>query len=184
MKRILICSLTAAMAAMTSVSTSAANDGVAGSSSSSGDFDITLNVPTQIIVKNFNNMLLDTTAATLGAPIVGTEDICVGGIGFASYSVNLSSQNGSSGGVGSDPFQLNGTSQNLPYTAAFIDNVANSTGTGADVNGDITGSFARNGNLDCQSDNARVFVTVDAAVWESANETSYSDTLTVTVTAL
>ncbi|MGL6159372.1 hypothetical protein [Microbulbifer sp.] len=176
--------LAAASLAAVTFNSFAATDGTVGSSNSSGNFDITLTVPTQIIVKNFDDMALNTTGATLGNPIEGTEDICVGGIGFGNYSVSLSSQNGSTGGSGTDPFQLNGVGQNLPYSAAFINNTSSTTGTAADTNGDITGSFARNGNLDCDTDNARVFVTIGATEWESAVETSYSDTLTVTVTAL
>lgn len=182
--RPLIAAAVASTSFAISFGTHAASDGIAGSSSSSGNFDITLTVPTQIIVKNFADMALNTSGATLGNPIQGSEDICVGGIGFANYSVNLSSQNGSTGGSGTAPFQLNGSGQNLPYSAAFINNTSSSSGTAADTSGDISGSFARNDNLNCGTDNARVFVSVAAADWESANETSYSDTLTVTVTAL
>lgn len=176
--------LAAASLATAAANGLAAQDGVAGSNSSSGNFDITLTVPTQIIVKNFDDMALTTTGATLGDAITGTEEFCVGGIGFASYSVNLESQNGSTGGSGSAPFQLNGSGQNLPYAAAFVNNTTSTTGDDADTNGDVPGSFPRAGNLACATDNARVIVSIDSADWESAVETSYSDTLTVTVAAL
>lgn len=181
--RITLCILAATCLTAATFHSFAATDGIADSSDSSGNFEINLTVPTQIIVKNFDDMDLNTDGATLGNTIEGTEDICVGGIGFGNYSVGLSSLNGSTGGPGSDPFQLNGTAQNLPYSAAFVDSTSSTNGTAADTNGDISGSFPRAGNLNCNTDNARVFVTIAAADWASANEISYSDTLTVTVTA-
>lgn len=185
MKKMTIRTLAVAALAAASLNTFAANDGTVGSSSSSGDFDITLTVATQIVATNFDDMPLDTASATLGNPIEGFEDICVGGIGFANYSVNLASTNGvSGGGSGSNDFQLNGSSQDLPYTASFIDNTSSTSGTAADSAGDVAGSFARTSNVACASDNARVIVSIDSADWETATEASYSDTLTVTVTAL
>jgi hypothetical protein len=145
-------------------------------------FTINLAVPTRIIVKNFDDMDLFTNTASLDQPIEGYENICVGGIGFANYTVNLSSENGSTGGSGSFPFQLNGASQNLPYTAEFINNTSSTIGIPPDANGDISQAFPRAGNENCTTDNARVIVSIAAASWESANETSYTDKLTVTVT--
>lgn len=145
-------------------------------------FTISLTVLPRIIVKNFNDVNLSAAAVTPGQPIEGYEDICVGGI-FTNYTVMLSSDSGSTGGSGSSPFQLNGVSQNLPYTAAFIDNTSSTSGITADASGNISGSFPRAGDESCNSDNARIIVSVAAADWESANETSYSDTLTVTVTS-
>nr|WP_010133618.1 hypothetical protein [Microbulbifer agarilyticus] len=184
MKKFALRSLVAAAALAAASSTFAATDGTAGPSSSNGNFDITLTVATQIITTNFDDMDLDTASATLGNPIVGYEDICVGGIGFAEYSVDLTSQNGSSGGTGSAPFQLNGTSQNLAYTAAFIDDIAATTGAQADATGEVAGTYPRVSNVACGSDNARVIVSIASSEWESATETGdYTDTLTVTVTA-
>jgi hypothetical protein len=178
--------LAAASLATLSLNVSAATNptGPSTSGSSNGDFDITLTVEEQIIVTNFDDMDLFTNTATLGQPIEGYENICVGGIGFANYGVNLSSDNGSTGGAGATPFQLNGSTQNLEYTASFINNTSSTSGTSADASGDISGSFPRASTVACATDNARVIVAVAAADWESATEASYTDTLTVTVTAL
>ncbi|MGL6159374.1 hypothetical protein [Microbulbifer sp.] len=157
------------------------NCGFFGCQNLSVDFTVNLTVPTRIIVKNFNDMPLDTVTATPGNPIEGYEDICVGGVGFANYTVNLASTNGSTGGSGTFPFQLNGVSQNLPYTSEFIDNTSSTSGFSPDANGDISQPFPRTGNENCTVDNARVIISIAAADWGSANETSYTDTVRVTV---
>ncbi|WP_193165102.1 hypothetical protein [Microbulbifer hainanensis] len=183
-KKALIISMAATLSAA-ALSVSAATQGTAGTSNSSGTIGITLNVPTQIIAKGFQDIPLTTTGAVSGDPISGFTDFCVGGIGFGQYSVQLTSANGATGGVGagSDDFDLYGTSQYLPYSASFINNTSDTTGLPADSSGDVAGSFNRVGNLGCATDNARVIVAIASADWEAATETNYSDTLTVTVTA-
>ncbi|WP_091389568.1 hypothetical protein [Microbulbifer marinus] len=167
----------------------AANDGNVATgvnAASQGDFQVNLNLGTAIVVKNLGDLTLDATTAVNGQPIVGREQICVGGVGFSSYSVDLVSTNGiTGGGAGATfGFQLNGSAQNLEYSASFADDTnLSSTGDSADSStGVVTGgSYLRNGTLGCTSDNAQVIVSVPN--WESATETTYSDTLTVTVTA-
>ena len=145
------------------------------------NFTISVTVPAMITVEDFNNIDLSSSIMP-GQPIERTEEFCVGGIGFAGYSVNLSSDSGSTGGAGSSPFQLNGEFDSLPYSVAFIDNINSGSGIAADANGNISGIFPRAEGLGCTSNNARVFIRVAAADWENAEESSYTDILTITVT--
>ncbi|WP_250459762.1 hypothetical protein [Microbulbifer litoralis] len=145
------------------------------------EFTISLAVPTRAVVENLNDMDLTSTGVSPGQPIQGFEDICVGGIGFANYNVRLESQNGStSSGAGIYPYQLNGLSESLPYDVEFIDNTSSTSGIAPTPLGNIDQSFPRNGTESCIVDNARVIVAVSD--WDSANESTYTDTLTVTVT--
>lgn len=145
------------------------------------DFTVSVTIPPRITVTNFDDMDLSGSVIA-GQPIERSEDFCVGGIGFDRYSVALSSGNGSTGGAGSSPFQLNGNFDSLPYTVAFIDNTGSNSGITADNSGQVGGTFPRTAGMNCAGDNARIFVTVATNDWENAEENSYTDTLTITVT--
>ncbi|WP_078083138.1 hypothetical protein [Microbulbifer mangrovi] len=152
---------------------------------SQGSFDIILNVNSAIVVKMLDDMTLTVDGATPDAPIVGRENICVGGIGHTQYTVNLSSTNG---GLDTGVFQLlgNGTTPDtMNYNVAFANNVID-TATGDTIvasSGDIDASpYALADNLSCASgENAQVIVSVPAAEWQAAVDAVYGDTLTVTV---
>ncbi|WP_141398476.1 MULTISPECIES: hypothetical protein [Microbulbifer] len=156
--------------------------GTPGPSDSTGTFEITLGITKQIIVTSLADLPLPSGVA--GNPITGQEDICVGGIGFERYSIDLLSANGSSGGTGTEPYELAGVNDSLPYTVEFLDNIDNSgTRYTPAADGSIADTFLRTQTLSCTTENARIYVTVLATDWESASSESYADTLTVTVTA-
>lgn len=152
---------------------------------SEGSFDIILNVNSAIVVKMLDDMTLTVDGATPDAPIVGRENICVGGIGHTLYTVNLSSTNG---GSDTGVFQLLGngaTPDTMNYDVAFAnDTDGGSTGdTIAAGTGDINASpYTLADNLSCASgENAQVIVSVPATEWQAAVDAVYGDTLTVTV---
>ena len=176
----------AATIATVSLNALAANDGnvsTGAGASSSGNFDITLNINTAIVVRNFDDMTLNVDGTTPGVDIVGRENICVGGVGVSQYSVLLDSANG----TGS--FILNGdVSHSMPYTVNYANDTAlASLGDTATDNTTIVPAtnYLVNGDLGCSGgDTSQVIVTVPATSWETATDSIYTDTLTVTVTAL
>ncbi|WP_460803411.1 hypothetical protein [Microbulbifer agarilyticus] len=145
-------------------------------------FTINLSVPRRIVVKNFDDLDLSTGSASAGQAIQGEETICVGGAGFARYRVQLSSQNGATGGAGAAPYLLTGLQSNMPYNPAFTNAVSATAGITPDSAGNIAGSFLRESGIDCTTDNATVIISIPASSWQQASEQTYTDTLTVTVT--
>lgn len=168
-----------------SLTASAAVQGDVDDVASQGSIEIILNVNSAIVVKMLDDMTLTVDGATPDAPIVGRENICVGGIGHTLYTVNLSSTNG---GSDTGVFQLLGdgtTPDTMNYNVAFANNIVD-TETGDTIvasSGDIDASpYALADNLSCASgENAQVIVSVPAAEWQAAVDAVYGDTLTVTV---
>ena len=147
-------------------------------------FTVTVTIEARIVVTRLDDIPLTRPASNTQA-IAAREDICVGGAGFSQYKVKFSSQNGSSGaGGGSYPFQLNGnnTAHSLPYAVAFAGTTTTTSGTDAASDGSVSGSFTRTADLNCSADNATIFVTIPASDWNSAIDTNYTDTLSITVT--
>jgi len=147
------------------------------------EFDITLEVEPSITIRNLGDIDLSNSGITLGQAIKGSEDFCVGGIGFSNYTVNLSSSNGSTGGGGSSSYELGGSSENIPYAVTFSDDLSGTSGIAPSGLGDVPGSFPRKTDETCLTDNARVYITVSPSDWENANEPFYTDVLTVTVSS-
>ncbi|WP_444902147.1 hypothetical protein ACJJIG_04230 [Microbulbifer sp. SSSA007] len=147
------------------------------------EFDIVLEVEPNITIRNLGDIDLSNSGITLGQIIKGSEDFCVGGIGFSNYTVNLSSSNGSTGGGGSSGYELGGSSENIPYTVTFSDDLTGTSGIAPGGLGDVPGSFSRRTDESCISDNARIYISVSPSDWENANEPFYTDVLTVTVSS-
>ncbi|WP_444892851.1 hypothetical protein ACJJIE_20960 [Microbulbifer sp. TRSA001] len=146
-------------------------------------FDIVLDVEPNIAIRNLGDIDLSNSGTLFGQAIEGSEDFCVGGIGFSGYTVNLSSANGSTGGSGSSAYELGGNSEQIPYSVAFSDNLAATSGISPDSQGDISGSFSRTSDENCLSDNARIYISIAPSDWENAGEPLYTDALTVTVSS-
>ena len=145
-------------------------------------FTLSVVIPAQIVVKNIDDIEL-TPPLDRSAPIEQEEPLCIGGYGFSRFVVRFSSDNGSTGGSGAFPFQLNGTTSGhgLPYSVAFINDLTSATGVAAASDGSVTGAFNRRSDLQCANDNARILVSLTAADWTSATDTNYQDTLRITV---
>ncbi|AWF80070.1 hypothetical protein BTJ40_04130 [Microbulbifer sp. A4B17] len=146
-------------------------------------FDIELEVEPSITIRNLGDVDLSNSGTLFGQSIEGSEDFCVGGIGFSSYTVNLSSANGSTGGGGSNAYELGGSSEQIPYSVAFSDNLGATSGVSPGSLGDVPGSFSRTEDESCLSDNARIYISVAPSDWENASEPFYTDVLTVTVSS-
>ncbi|MCW8124983.1 hypothetical protein [Microbulbifer halophilus] len=180
---------TLAAVAATALSLNAAaatNPTAATANESQGDFLITLNLTPFIIVNSFEDMTLEANA---NADISESQDICVGGFGFDDYSITFESTNGSTGGTGTDAFELLGTAAGdvVPYGVAFANNTTDTTGTDS-VDGTMGSTrFSRQATAsDCVggAENARIFVSVDSDDWQDTDDAVFEDTLTVTVSAI
>ncbi|WP_444932195.1 hypothetical protein ACJJIF_10655 [Microbulbifer sp. SSSA002] len=154
-----------------------------GASSETVQFDIVLEVEPSIAIRNLGDIDLSNSGIVFGQAIEGREDFCIGGIGFSGYTVNLSSANGSTGGAGSSAYTLGGNSEQIPYSVAFSDNLAATSGLSPDSLGDIPASFSRGADESCLSDNARIYISIAPSDWENAGEPFYTDILTVTVSS-
>ncbi|WP_444921147.1 hypothetical protein ACJJID_01335 [Microbulbifer sp. CnH-101-G] len=147
------------------------------------DFDIVLEVEPNIVIRNLGDIDLSNSGISFGQAIEGQEDFCIGGIGFDRYTVNLSSGNGSTGGSGISPYALKGAAEHMVYSVSFSDDLNGSNAKNPNNQGDIPGSFVRQSNEACISDNARVTISVAPSDWEQAGEPLYTDVLTVTVSS-
>lgn len=179
MKKTVIRTLVAATALAASMSTLAASDGTVDSSSSTGTSDITLTVGNLIIARMFDDIALSTNGASVGSDITATEEICIGGLGFTGYTVQLDSSNGT---AGTGTYTLDNGTEAISYNVAFDDDAAAASGTAPDGTGAVTGTFTNLGNLGCSTENARIFITIPAAQWEAIGSTDdFTDTLTVVI---
>ena len=140
------------------------------------DFTLTVTLEPSIGIYNLpTRMDLTNTNVMAGGNFAGSADFCVGGRGFANYSVELISAHGSTGGSGAEPYELAGladSTERLPYTAEF--NAAPGT---------ISGTFSRLADDSCSTNNASITVSVSENAWQEARQRDYADTLTVTVKA-
>ncbi|WP_346839071.1 hypothetical protein [Microbulbifer sp. SAOS-129_SWC] len=173
-------SLLATTALATSALALAATDGGAGNTST-GDLLVTLNVTQLISVGGLNDLTLDNSNDFQAA-----DDICVGQIGgVTDFSVDFSGANA----AGGNQFLLDdGTGNTLSYRVFFDNDADASDGTEADAgNGAVTptGTYTTMGALGCGDgvENSQILVQIDPSELLNATNTSYTDTLTVTVTA-
>lgn len=174
--------LAIAAIATASVTAMAARDGQVSATNSNGDFLITFNAGSRIVVKNFNDMTLTTDGATPGQPIVGYEDVCVGKIGAVTgFTVELDS---ATAGANTGNYELNGSTETIAYNVEFANDVSTTVGNGSDPDGsgNVAGPFSSLDSIACGTDNSRIIVSVPSTSWETAVDTVYTDTLTVTVT--
>jgi hypothetical protein len=147
------------------------------------EFDIVLQVEPRIVIRNLGDINLSNSGISFGQAIEGQEDFCIGGIGFDRYTVNLSSGNGSTGGTGIQPFSLKGVNEKIAYSVGFSNTLNNNTFNSPNSQGDIAGSFTRQSDEACTSDNARVYISVAPSDWEQVGEPVYTDVLTITVSS-
>lgn len=181
-------SFSAMFLSIAAISATAATDGVVGGASSEGEIGISLTVNEAIIVKNLSDIDFTVDGSTAaGTDLIGRDTFCVGGIGFTDYSIEFES-----GTAGADSgFKLVGSAPTvtMDYTVGFTTNTADTeSGTAPAGDGVMPGSFSLDGDLACAAtdtvadNNAQVVVTIPSDQWEAAAESSYSDTLYVTVT--
>lgn len=175
----------ASLAAATLNAYAATNPTAASADSSQGDFDITLNLTPHIIINSLEDM---TLTATTNSDISDSQAICVGGFGFTDFDIGFSSLNGTTGSGTSAPFVLTGATDEVFYNVAFANDEAAISGTDANNDGTMSTSFTRQATIaDCTGggvENARIFITVPESNWQNVEDSTFQDTLTVTVAAL
>ncbi|WP_444939958.1 hypothetical protein ACJJI3_12700 [Microbulbifer sp. ZKSA004] len=172
MQKNVVRTLFSAIAAGTLFSISAASMADSASASS----DITLSFTPTIEITRVENLTI--ADPTLGTDAVGTEDFCVGGLGFSTYSITFDSNDGEN----DTEFTLTDGTNNVPYSVGF-DNSTSGTFTTVTEGDALTGQ-TRNIASCGSSDNARFQITVANSAWETAtvlNGTTYTDTLLITV---
>ncbi|MCK7598419.1 hypothetical protein M0G74_14155 [Microbulbifer sp. CAU 1566] len=143
---------------------------------------ITLKIDPVIYIANVDPIILTPNPATPAA-VSQADDYCVAGIGFSSYIVNFTSANG-------DFVLKNGTNE-ISYTVGF-DDVSSSGGTPLYTTANYNENYIAQSKADTSctgtTENASFQISVTQAAWEAqATEldkgTSFTDTLTITVTA-
>lgn len=163
--------------------TAEVNPPTPGLTNSEGSIDITLTVNQGIQIQGLTDIDLALDGIAAGSNLVGRDTFCVGAVGFTGYKIQFASATATS--AATSGYELAGTAENLAYNVAFSTNTAPAA-VGAQTNSDgtMTPTYAPRAGYSCADDtehNAQVIVTVPAAVWETATETSYTDTLTITV---
>lgn len=164
------------------------NPASATAGSSSGDSLITLTLTPFIFVNNFND--IDLTASANG-DVFESDNLCVGGFGYSEYSVAFGSDNGTADAATPTAGTLllsDGGSDEIAYSVGFAKGASAVTADETSTDGAMTNHFARDPGDTitlCQGggENATLFVYVAATDWQEAEGTSYTDTLTVQVSA-
>ncbi|MCO1335688.1 hypothetical protein MO867_15230 [Microbulbifer sp. OS29] len=173
MQKTVVRSLFAAVTAGALLTASAVSMAASDSASS----DITLSFTPTIEITRVDN--LGIANPTLGTDAIGSEDFCVGGLGFSTYSITFASNDGEN----DTEFSLTDDGTNhVPYSVGFDNSLSGTFNTV--TAGDALQDQSRNASSCGSSDNARFQVTVANSDWENAtilNGTSYSDTLLITV---
>lgn len=180
----------AVLAAAALNASAASNPPGATSGSSEGSLDINLNLTPFIIVNGFEDMTLD---ATSNSDISGTDNLCVGGFGFQTFSVEFGSLNGNAKvGTSSatDPFLLvdGSTSETIPYSVGFAKGASAAAADATSNDGTLGTTFQRDAAdtisaCETGGENATLFVSVNASAWQAVDGDTFTDTLTVQVTA-
>ncbi|SHF55670.1 hypothetical protein SAMN04487965_2239 [Microbulbifer donghaiensis] len=190
MNKNFIRTLAATAAFLASASTLAFKDGTAGSTSE-GELNINLIVEKQISIAGFDkDLTLDS-----GNSYTDSENVCVGRFATDSYSVSFS---GANANAGVQEFRLSdgaATPTYVIYEVRFDDDTDAADVTAVDATTGVSaGPYITTNNLNCtgaggagDTDNAQIQVSVSAAEINAAGNSgvsSFSDVLTVTVTAL
>ncbi len=175
--------VTAAAVATGSCAALAATQGTPGATST-GTIGITLTIPHQVRITGLTDLALTYTAT---GNITGSKTFCVNDnldAGGRGYFITASSANGS----GSD-FRLTASGPlYLIYDLDYDDDTDAGTG-GASLNNAVitTTEFDSGSATDmgasCSTPNASILVTITEAAHQAAQAGSYSDTLTLLVTA-
>lgn len=149
-------------------SPSATTDGQIGATST-GSTTITVIIPSRVRVMGFNDITLGTFS---GGALTGSSPACVSRNGPGSYSVTMTSANGS--------FALKSTTQaaTIPYTVAWADNTIAYDKPVGPFPGDNASLAA------CAPVSDRLTVTVPPAHMDVAQPGAYADTLRIMVTPL
>lgn len=192
MKRTALRSLIAASLTLASLSaTAATNPSAATPNSSQGDITITLSLVPHVIITGLDDMNINATGSE---DITQTDNICIGGSGFSSFTVSFASQNGNAS-LGSpsatDPFLLvdSGTSESIPYSVAFANSAGAATADETSIDGTLSTTFTRQSGATAAhclggGENATLFVNIAAADWQGVDGSAFTDTLTVMVEAI
>ncbi|WP_237057908.1 hypothetical protein [Microbulbifer sediminum] len=144
------------------------------------DIQVNLNIPERIVVDQLDNIDLSAVAGTDAA---GADAFCVGGTGFATYSIQFDSN---AGGATNEFLLANvaDTSLTVPYSVGYSnDETATDAASFADEGVVLPGNLRRDFRCGAGYENAKLFVNVAANDWQNATGGDYSDTLTVTVVA-
>ena len=143
----------------------------------SADSTITLNLSESIQLVGVEDVTI-TDPAT-GTNATGADGFCVAGIGFSTYSITFESTDTND----DTAFSLTGATNPIPYNVGFRNDTSGSYTTVTE--GVALTSQNRNAASCSGGDNAGFQITIDNSAWEIAdvlNGTSYTDTLTITVT--
>lgn len=138
---------------------------------------ITLNLSESIELTGVENVTINNP--TTGTNATGGDDFCVAGIGFSNFSITFESTDGNDDGA----FSLTGATNPIPYTVGFRNDTSSSYTTVSE--GVALTNQNRNFSSCTGGDNAGFEIIIDNTAWEIAdvlNGTSYTDTLTITVT--
>lgn len=176
--------LIGATLALFSGATLATNDGGLATGSSTGDLDISVEIPDLVQITGLNNIDLGTYS---GSNLSGEDQVCVYRNGSGEYEITFTS--GSNNGApdaasGVAAYELeSSTGDTIAYTVDFEDSVAGAyTDTSVGINSALTGQTGDDASANCGSgNNAKVRVSVAAATMESAPAGDYVGTLYMTV---
>ncbi|WP_160154398.1 hypothetical protein [Microbulbifer sp. ALW1] len=156
--------------------------GKAAADTESATSDITLAIEPVIYIANVGAIDLTPDPAAPAA-VSQADDYCVAGIGFSSYVINFTSDNGE--------FALSdGSGNKIDYTVGF-DDVASSGGSPvyapADYNTDYNTQSKADTSCSGTTENASFQISVAQADWQAQstaldNGNQFTDTLTITVT--
>lgn len=168
-----------------SIAVAAVNANAQVTSAQSADTDITvsLTLPQLIELEGLNDIAIDASSF-LGANATGSDNFCVGGYGYSTYSIQFDSANAN----GTQFRMIDGaaTPSYVNYNVDFANDLTSISHLSAESGVALTGNERGVSNIACATsgENRQLLVTVLQADWENANALStFSDTLTVTVTA-
>lgn len=170
--------------ALFSLSSLATNDGSLASGSSTGDLDITVEIPDLVQISGLNNIDLGTFS---GSDLSGEDQVCVYRNGSGDYEITFTagSNNGAAdAAAGVTAYELESSAgDTIAYTVDFEDSVAGAyTDTDVGIGSALTGQSGDDADATCGSgSNAKVRVNVAATEMESSPAGDYVGTLYMTV---
>jgi len=185
-----------AITAMTAATPAlAATDGTLDTTSSTGTFDVTVNIPKMVRVSGLDDLTFNITPAMLTEPYFSREDqtstFCVYSNDGAdgAYAMTVSGQ--ASGLGGGRPWALSGPGGQLPFAMWTSDNTGSQFKTFRFPNQTVNYLSNADGNgrrttLNCgaQGDNATIKVGVNDSDLIAAQAGTFTGTVTVTVSTI
>ncbi|MFV8781631.1 hypothetical protein ACNKU7_04330 [Microbulbifer sp. SA54] len=159
-----------------------ANAQVTTAQSDKTDITVSLTLPQLIELEGLNDIAIDA-GSFLGDNARGSDNFCVGGYGYSTYSIQFDSAN-----ANGTQFRMvdGGATSYVNYNVDFANDLTSVSHVSAESGVALTGNERGAANVACATsgENRQLLVTVLQADWENANALStFSDTLTVTVTA-